>query len=1216
MRTRDALQQLTGQTYEYGDGPLGQVGRQLLANFQAQETARLAAADERAHMAGQGPILDALRRRLVEARAASLCNDATPCVTRFEAVQALKRARSQHPTDRGLQMATAHAERLWHKNSMGVLTVGDVARLRTHYSAQFPRSVVARVIDSEIPKVGFNTLAVSKLAPLVAQIQGSDEASRQHAYEQVVRAHGLAGDKPEQLRARAFLREMADLAAEERQAQAPGAGGEAAAQRLMARMAAHDDPILSRVGQLDTESAPALSPMQDAGPDALPPVEEEIPHDEATEELAEVVSPNSGEPLVLELGVGESTEASPELDMPEAPMTGAEELTPGVMASLQHFGQLDDYAADDPLMDAPAGGGGADTGDQAEALDGMGVPMLDDAPDASSAVLPDPTAPGESVQVTVEPANELGDMDEEDLLAGGDSGSGSGVTSLPSMETAARRARRARRGRRGRVFQAYVVQAGVIYPEPLERVQAPHMAAMLRHVAQKMREASDSQTQSARHVWAQAQNFQHEVLIELDRHAGNYICVRAEEAPVFNVDVPATGQPVVQHNLAIDEGDGLSVLLDDAELHQNAPAALGEEGEGEHKSGQQLSAAQVKQICARYKLDAARIEAKVLAGEKVRAGSMSLVLDDDGDIILRRGKRGRKASLMHLDTVIRDFMTLAAAQAVKSSAHSRAASAAATVPAPTYQVRQLFTVDCGRCASHSEYVMPNRPENVRCGSCGWVTPAEAVAIQLEARHASVAFPGYVISTTVPDGHDRRKHRLVAKRMLRAIKQVVHTDGAKIRQGRLEVTARGVDDAALARVRRVLEDVFGVRDIVAQQVAPSVNTLGQPMQHATTPPPAVAQAQPAGPSVQPVQPVQPGAGMQQATMEQYADPMAAPGLPTQAQRHASLPAGPGIKHVLVQHQDGQQQWMPVEAASDHMARTVMASYMEGSQILQIVDSLQRGAQAMPLMPDAAPAPGPEVAGPAEDMGMQIFPMPGEGENIETASIDPQVEETIKAAMLHYRNTGVGIAEATDNFVNNYSKFLDRYGDKTSPARHLIEAAVIRVAKEVYEKPALVQQAPRFSAALDQLRRKHNWHVREARRLQADKPKGPQPSKINQQQDDYVSLPGAGELLGPDSDTYEQGGPEPKKINQQIDPMKQPGASSSDTATQPDSSARDPGDFGAGKGYDPSGHVTFDGPGWGQSWSDTNLGKDTQTGDNATTRSMDSLSSGAYSNVRSK
>jgi len=348
-------------------------------------------------------------------------------------------------------------------------------------------------------------------------------------------------------------------------------------------------------------------------------------------------------------------------------------------------------------------------------------------------------------------------------------------------------------------------------------------------------------------------------------------------------------------------------------------------------------------------------------------------------------------------------------------------------------------------------------------------------------------------------------------------------------------------------------------------------------------------------------------MQQATMKQYADPMEGlnamqPATPAQATPvQASLPVGPEIKHVQIREASGAVRWQPVEARTADMARVIVGQYLDHAEILQVVDSMLRAAQLSP----ALPMPGePEMGGPedalAEEMGM---PAPGGGENIETASLDAQTEETIKAALLHYRNTGVGIAEATDNFVNSYGKFLDRYGDKTSPARHLIEATVIRIAKETYEKPALTQQQPP--------------QMMMAQRRRADEAKGPSPKKINEQQDDWVSLGDGGEVLGPDS-TTQDGYPTPRsKIKPQQDTIAlQPGSDGADTSTEPGTDSRDPGDFGAGKGYDSDGHVTFDGPGWGQSWSDTDLGDDSQTGDNDTTSDMDSVSSGAYQNVRSK
>jgi len=145
MKTRDALRQVTGRHVEYGDGPLGRVAQQLLERFDAREDARLLDAEERAAQVGKGPILDVLRRELARAKGAALFDNSLPMVTCWDAHQAMERAKSANPTDHGIRTAAAHVKRLWQKDMMGNLAVGDVARLRTT-SGSTPSRVSRRLL--------------------------------------------------------------------------------------------------------------------------------------------------------------------------------------------------------------------------------------------------------------------------------------------------------------------------------------------------------------------------------------------------------------------------------------------------------------------------------------------------------------------------------------------------------------------------------------------------------------------------------------------------------------------------------------------------------------------------------------------------------------------------------------------------------------------------------------------------------------------------------------------------------------------------------------------------------------------------------------------------------------------------------------------------------------------------------------------------------------
>jgi len=332
--------------------------------------------------------------------------------------------------------------------------------------------------------------------------------------------------------------------------------------------------------------------------------------------------------------------------------------------------------------------------------------------------------------------------------------------------------------------------------------------------------------------------------------------------------------------------------------------------------------------------------------------------------------------------------------------------------------------------------------------------------------------------------------------------------------------------------------------------------------------------PAGPAptapAAPMQPAPVGGGTQQQMMQNQQM------LPGQMPTAARLPVGPDIKHVQLRYDDGRVAWIPVEAATEAIARAVVASFMDDTQVLQVVDSLARAAQMQAPQPPPAPGgPPPPMPGGAPGAGGGAplgvdMTGPGGAQGTEASAVDPQAEEIIRAGIMHFRTTGVPIDEAIKSVSTSYRPLLDHYGDKTSPARHMLGNVITEIAKKVYSEPAPMPTMGK---------RRQPAPARRADGI-------PTPKKVNTQQDDWVSVPGGGELLSADQGA----GFSDPSVKQQRDMMDNAGTSAPSTDLGEDSSTRDPGDFGAGKGYDGSGHVTFDGPGWGQSWSDTELGPD--------------------------
>lgn len=1062
MRTREALEKLGGGTVTLGDGPISQIGQRILAQFQEREAARLSAADERAAFAGQGPALDVLRRRLAELKAQNLFDDRTPACARYDATRAMKAARASMPNDRGVRMASAAFEQLWQADALGVLTVGEIAQIRDRHLQLYPRSKVGEVIDREIAKIGFNTLPVAKLAHIAAQITGLTQEERTASYEAVVRANGLVKNTADHMRARAFICALANLAVEA--AEETSSGSEGVVDRVLAQMA-----------------PPAPMP-----PDGM---EAEVPHEETSEVIDQITSPNTGEPISVELGVAMTDGAAPPPAAPEIP--------PGVVASLAYFGQLEQF--NDAMDQAP--------------IDGTDPGM------GESVLMEDPTAPGAMLEVSVAPAEDnTGGMAPPN------------PTALPGTDLQASLA----------TFAVFAVRGGLVPDQPIDRFRAPGMPSALRHVADQLRVA-DGHAPLSREVRAHPETFQIEAWIVLEDDFGNYLRVVRTASDPMAPEVVSNGQPTVQHNMKLKPGQGGEVLTDKDSLEANVPAPASKEA--------------VQRTAELRGFTAEKVEAKITAGEEVRFGNVAIRINDAGDLELVRGDRARVASLTAMDRVISDFLAYVAVE---------------PQPKVGFKITALFSVGC-RCGAVAEYLMPEVPHDVRCASCSSITPMRAVALQLESNPN--AFPGYVLTAGVPGGP--KQIAINAKRMLAEVKKIAVTAGAKVRDGQLEVVLRRVGEAELSRIRRVLTDVFGVRDLVAQQV--------QQHPHSTVQLPPPAPQAPAAPTYQeqpaaPIAPMPPGQPGQPGMMPQQ---------PQQPMMQASkLPVGPGMQHVHVKYENGQTRWIPIEAANATAARNIVASFMDGTEVIEVRDSRQ--AQMAPPPPAPGPAPGAEMMMMMPGVPPAAPTATGAPENVEHAQFNPQAEAQIRASIMHFRGQNVGIGEAIKGVMSTYPELFDRVGEKTSPPRHAVEAVVVRIAKEVYEEPAFVQPTA------------------------AAKSKGPEPKKVNTQQDDAVKVPKADALLGPDSTAGH--GPKDPKVNTQVKPLEQPGTKGTPKELGPDSTTRDPKRFDAPK--PPSdGHV-FSGDGWGQSWTDKDLGSDSQTGDNGETKKWDNVSKKAPKSPRSR
>lgn len=1236
MRTQKHLERLGGPKRRIGDGPLGAIASRLVAQHSEEEADKLRRAQVRAEIAGQGPIFEVLQRLAAQVAEDDLVNVQAPMIMRFEAQELLKNASRAHPTDRGLKMAKAYAYQLWRQDPTGTLSVGQVAELRDHFMSEFPRSRLSAMINSEFPKVAFNTLPINKLVRIAAEI--SDQAS----YDAAVVAYGLDGTHPEQVRARAYIRGLLAMA-DEQPAREARIDGSAAADRTLHRLAQEEMPM----------------PMDEPMDDTLPPVEDEVPHEESTEEMATVESPITGEELVLELGISDEEEGGE--DLPE----GAEglDVIPDDVDGLEVMGQLEDMMGDEePPLDEDEGSdlpmpGGEETlttiedPSSGEMLEVTLTPVEDEPnPIEDSSMISEPAADTALGMEAASKCGKCGMMWKQgaDKCAGcgymkkgrrgrrikmayGDAWSeyqaaidggyqdspmavqgvsppgwektvehmkeyhtkdGSEIENPFALawwmhnqgyEPASKSERKqwhkgVRATREGhRVFAAFAIKAGTKADEPLEIFAARSMAHALRHIANYGVRGE-----------VRSNDFENHALVILDSNEGDFIYVQAAEGAEHGDEFDPSINEQQPAQMSISQDDGKKVLMSEEEIGQPR-ATMDVLGPKESR----LSKSAAIQICGKLGIDAGSVEDQILSGRRVTAGYWAIEVDDNDQIVVSRGKTAKKtASLWDVEDAISNFMMGVAREratehrARKQRENPNGAKQGKTPKTQTktaqYDLRPLFDLGCRMCGGIDEFLMPDQPVAAKCASCGNVISPDEIGRRLAQLEA---FDNFVLTADIPAPKDEDLS-LNARRLLAAIRSVVPGATGQIAGKQLQVQIRRASDRQMNRIRKVLEDQFGVRNIssgTADKTAatPVSSPTGTPTQHATmTAPPPQAQQATGGPTyvgpppappptpqgieqpmVNPAQPAQTGTGVQQEMMQQ-----------------ATNPKGAGRWVVQARHRGKVIESM-VEANDAATAKLLYKRFNRGHEIVRIA---QMGAE-----PPAGPMPdapgGPEDMGGPGAMDPMGAPPPGLGAEMGAPGLmggppqlDDATRDAIIAALTHYRNMGLGVVEALADFQNNYRELMETHGPKEDPGRHMFEGEIIALAGEVYSKPGLMTEASLRTA-------EESGNEFEP--------------KVNEQQDDYVNLGEGDDVLGPDSETDPSANSalEADSINEQVDTVKdQAGAEGASTEQQSDTETNDPKDYGAYAGDAPKAqHPATDQK--GVSLTDKDLGQDSDTGE---------------------
>ena len=143
-----------------------------------------------------------------EALRASMLNQTSPLVDKFSAYQTAKKYASQTGADGGLRALAQHLRVQWEGDRDGFFSAADLVRMREHFSKSFGRTAAIDLLSNAIPRAGVGDLPVRRLQQFASQIR------HQADYEAICRQAGLDGNRPDQVRARAYLRALVRRAAE------------------------------------------------------------------------------------------------------------------------------------------------------------------------------------------------------------------------------------------------------------------------------------------------------------------------------------------------------------------------------------------------------------------------------------------------------------------------------------------------------------------------------------------------------------------------------------------------------------------------------------------------------------------------------------------------------------------------------------------------------------------------------------------------------------------------------------------------------------------------------------------------------------------------------------------------------------------------------------------------------------------------------------------
>lgn len=250
MQTRKALELLSNGDKKYADRSSGLLEKKASKFAEMYDERERQIDAKRTAASVPAPFLETIRKKV--SKVVDGPDPRMPVVTRFDLYTGVRRIAARTPADAGLKKLATQLERGWHSEPLGTLAYKEVNSLVSFYKDQYPKSKAASVIEAECSKSGLHKLPVAKLARIASSIRSQDD------YDAAMVAHGLAGSRPEQVRARALVR---DLVAMRSDAVSEGASSKKAPRNTRTAEQRVTDSLVSISANRTAQKFPAGSPQ-------------------------------------------------------------------------------------------------------------------------------------------------------------------------------------------------------------------------------------------------------------------------------------------------------------------------------------------------------------------------------------------------------------------------------------------------------------------------------------------------------------------------------------------------------------------------------------------------------------------------------------------------------------------------------------------------------------------------------------------------------------------------------------------------------------------------------------------------------------------------------------------------------------------------------------------------------------------------------------------